>query len=107
VLNVFQVTGLDTDGKYFMEASPAKSGDFIEFFAEIDLLCALSTCPGGDLSTWGWGEGSGGNMKDVCRPIKVEMLRLNDESLLSAWQPPKQPNYKGNHGMKIPEGEDS
>jgi uncharacterized protein YcgI (DUF1989 family) len=49
VLNVFQVTGLDADGKYFMEASPAKPGDFIEFFAEIDLLCALSTCPGGSV----------------------------------------------------------
>lgn len=50
VLNVFQVTGLNGDGKYFMEASPAKKGDYIEFFAEQSLLMALSTCPGGDLS---------------------------------------------------------
>ena len=33
-----------------MRACPAKKGDCLEFFAEIDLLCALSTCPGGDLS---------------------------------------------------------
>ena len=33
-----------------MKACPAKKGDYLEFFAEIDLLCALSTCPGGDLS---------------------------------------------------------
>jgi uncharacterized protein YcgI (DUF1989 family) len=47
VLNVFQVTGLDEEGKYFMEACPAKECDYFEFFAEIDVLCALSTCPGG------------------------------------------------------------
>lgn len=53
-LNVFQVTGLDPDGCYFMEASSATLDSYIEFFAEQDLLCALSTCPEGDLSTWGW-----------------------------------------------------
>ena len=105
VLNVFQVTGLDKDGKYFMEASPAKKGDHIEFFAEMDLLCALSTCPGGDLSTWGWGEGSGGNMKDVCWPIKVEVFKLDDEKILTSWQQPERPKYKGLHGMSIPHGE--
>ena len=40
-----------------MKASPAKKGDFFEFFAEIDLLCAISTCPGGDLSIPLWGPG--------------------------------------------------
>ncbi|CAN9288434.1 unnamed protein product [Alternaria alternata] len=54
VLNVFQVTGLDSQGRYFMEASPATKDSFLTFFAEQDLLCALSTCPGGDLSRWGW-----------------------------------------------------
>lgn len=47
VLNVFQVTGLDENAKYFMETSPAKPGEYFEFFAEIDVLCALSACPGG------------------------------------------------------------
>jgi uncharacterized protein YcgI (DUF1989 family) len=47
VLNVFQVTGLDEEGKYFMETSPAKMGEYFEFFAEVDVLCALSACPGG------------------------------------------------------------
>lgn len=47
VLNVFQVTGLDEQGKYFMEASPARPEEYFEFFAEIDVLCALSACPGG------------------------------------------------------------
>ena len=47
VLNVFQVTGLDAKGRYFMEGSPATKESCLEFFAEADLLCALSTCPGG------------------------------------------------------------
>jgi uncharacterized protein len=34
-----------------MKASPVRPGDFIEFFAEIDLLVALSGCPGGDCGT--------------------------------------------------------
>jgi uncharacterized protein YcgI (DUF1989 family) len=49
VLNVFMCTGFTRDtGQYFMKATPARPGDFIEFFAEIDLLGALSACPGGD-----------------------------------------------------------
>ena len=42
-------TGFTRDThQYFMKASPVRPGDFIEFFAEIDLLGALSACPGGD-----------------------------------------------------------
>ena len=43
VLNVFQVTGLDGRGRYYMSPCPAESGDYIEFLAEQDLLMALST----------------------------------------------------------------
>ncbi len=46
VLNIFQCTGLNHDDMYFMKACPVQKGDYLEFFAEIDLLCALSTCPG-------------------------------------------------------------
>lgn len=111
VINVFQVTGLNGDGKYFMEASPAKKGDFIEFFAEQDVLIALSTCPGGDLSTWGWGEGGAGeegekkSMLDCCRPLKVETWSLVDRSVLGGWREPLPPDYGGLHGMKVPLGE--
>ena len=37
-----------TSHRYFMKASPVRPGDFIEFFAEIDLIGALSARPGGD-----------------------------------------------------------
>ena len=111
VLNVFQITGLDKDGKYFMEASPAKEGDYIEFFTEQPLLMALSTCPGGDLSTWEWGEGSSGeegerkSMLDCCRPLKVEVLNLKDENVLKGWTLPQPPAYRGRHGTIVPLGE--
>ena len=51
VLNVFMCTGfLRGTGRYFMKDSPVRHGDYLEFFAEIDLLGALSACPGGDCS---------------------------------------------------------
>ena len=65
VLNIFQVTGLDADGRYFMKASPARKGDYFEFLAEIDLLCAISTCPGGDLSVPLWGPEAGDPLADL------------------------------------------
>ncbi|KAJ4373420.1 hypothetical protein N0V83_003715 [Neocucurbitaria cava] len=115
VLNVFQVTGLDSQGRYFMEASPATKESFIDFFAEQDLLCALSTCPGGDLSAWGWhqadegaGDDSKPDMKSTCRPIKVEIWQLKDEfkeKVLKGWRNPERSQYEGVHGIDIPEGE--
>lgn len=103
VLNVFQVTGLNTEGRYFMETSPAVPGTNIEFFAEMDLLCALSTCPGGDLSAWGWAESE--NMTSTCRPIQVEVFELDESALLAVWKQPQPPDYQGMHGMSIPVGE--
>ena len=99
VLNVFQCTGLNRADKYFMRASPAKTGDHIEFFAEIDLLCALSTCPGGDLSVPLWGPDARDPI-DVCRPLGIEVHAL-DPALLEDWKPPEPPSYKGAHGMRL------
>ncbi|KAJ5217076.1 hypothetical protein N7468_010084 [Penicillium chermesinum] len=80
VLNVFQVTGLDEQGKYFMETSPAKAEEYFEFFAEVDVLCALSACPGGDLSNWGWDDKAGG-MGATCRPFGSGGVSVGRESL--------------------------
>ncbi|OLN97917.1 Uncharacterized protein C11D3.03c [Colletotrichum chlorophyti] len=107
VINIFQVTGLDEKGRYFMNPCPAQPGDHIEFLAEQDLLMALSTCPGGDLSLWGFGEDSEEEMIKCCRPLKVEVFRLEDEGLLErgGWKPAEVSQYAGRHGMKIPLGE--
>jgi uncharacterized protein YcgI (DUF1989 family) len=99
VLNVFQATGLNDSDKYFMKACPAKVGDYLEFFAEIDLLCALSTCPGGDLSVPLWGPDAKDPL-EVCRPLGIEIYAL-DDSLLRGWKPPAVAAYKGQHGMEL------
>ena len=100
VLNIFQVTGLDANGKYFMKASPAERGDFFEFFAEIDLLCALSTCPGGDLSIPLWGPEAGDPLP-TCRPLGVEVYAVAP-ALLTGWTPSQTASYGGHHGMAMP-----
>lgn len=111
VLNVFQVTGLDSQGRYFMEPSPATEHSSLTLFAEQDLLCALSTCPGGDLSAWGWSQADesgvedGRDMKSTCRPIRVEVLEVRDKGVLEGWKVPERSPYRGCHGMGIPGGE--
>jgi len=99
VLNVFQVTGLNDEDKYFMRASPAKVGDYLEFFAEIDLLCAISACPGGDLSVPLWGPEARDPL-EVCRPLGVEVHAL-DERVLKGWASPPVAAYRGAHGMRL------
>ncbi len=82
VLNVFMCTGFTGDThQYFMKASPVRPGDYIEFFAEIDLLCALSACPGGDCSA-----GHSDAAAD-CHPLQVEIHRPRDGGL-AGWKPP-------------------
>ena len=102
VLNVFQVTGLNDLGKYYMKPCPGKKGDFWEFFAEIDLLCAISACPSGDQSLPIWGpDSSDEKLVKICRPLGVEIYELEPE-LLKGWESPKIAAYKGLHGIKFP-----
>ncbi|KLU85755.1 meiotic chromosome segregation protein [Magnaporthiopsis poae ATCC 64411] len=107
VINLFQVTGLDDQGRYFMNPCPAEAGDYIELFAEQDLLLALSTCPGGDLSLWGFGAASEQEMIKCCRPLKVEVFEIQDKNFLAAqgWKPAERSKYAGAHGLGIPMGE--
>ncbi len=89
VVNVFMCTGYTRDtNEYFMKASPARPGDFIELFAEIDLLAALSTCPGGDCGA--------GHSSDTapCWPIQIEIYRPRKECLAN-WQPARSNGYGG------------
>ncbi|KAK5997757.1 hypothetical protein PT974_00115 [Cladobotryum mycophilum] len=107
VINLFQVTGLDEQGRYFMGPCPAEAGDSIEFLAEQDLLMALSTCPGGDLSLWGFGSDSEKEMIKCCRPLHVQVFQLEDKELLakSGWKPAQSSGYTGMHGVFSPQGE--
>lgn len=91
VLNVFMCTGFTHDThQYFMKASPVRPGDFLEFFAEIDLLGALSTCPGGDCSS------EHSSDKAACFPLKVEIYQA-DPGTLADWSPPEPSAYSRSH----------
>ena len=46
VLNVFILLVLQMIQNSFFKAIPARPGDYLEFFAETDLLGVLSACPG-------------------------------------------------------------
>ncbi|MGC0249842.1 urea carboxylase-associated family protein [Pseudactinotalea sp. Z1748] len=97
VLNVFQCTGLNDDDEYFMKSSPARNGDYFEFFAEIDLLAAVSTCPGGDLSVPMFGPDAG-DAESVCRPLGIEVHKAHT-GVLQGWEPPQPADYGGGHGL--------
>ena len=93
VLNVFMCTGFTHEKhQYFMKASPVRPGDYLEFFAEIDLLGALSTCPGGDCSA----EHSSDTA--TCYPLRVEIYRPEPKMLLR-WMPPEPSAYTRSHGV--------
>lgn len=92
VLNVFMCTGFTRDtGQYFMKASPVRPGDYLEFFAEIDVLGALSACPGGDCSA----EHSSDTA--ACYPLLVEVF-APQEGALGDWQSPPVNGYDRSHG---------
>lgn len=93
VMNVFMCTGFTNDTKqYFMKASPVKPGDYIEFFAEIALLGALSACPGGDCGS------SHSDDKTNCYPLLVEIFKPATTAL-NNWQPAAANGYDQTHGV--------
>ncbi|MBU2983529.1 DUF1989 domain-containing protein [Lentibacter algarum] len=92
VLNVFMCTGFTRNtGQYFMKASPVRPGDYLEFFAEIDLLGSLSACPGGDCSSEHTSDAA------ACYPLLVEMFSPVERAL-DGWESPKRSGYLGGHG---------
>ena len=92
VLNVFMCTGFTKKThQYFMKSSPVRPNDFIEFFAEIDLLGALSACPGGDCSS------SHSSDSAKCYPLKVEIYQPRIGTL-KHWVSPSLNKYSRSHG---------
>ncbi|MBS0256447.1 MAG: urea carboxylase-associated family protein [Proteobacteria bacterium] len=88
VLNVFMCTGFTRDThQYFMKASPVRPGDYLELFAEIDLIGALSACPGGDCSA------THSSDTAACYPLKVEIFRP-DMQVLEGWPWPERNAYR-------------
>ena len=93
VLNVFMLTGFTNDTKqYFMKSSPVRPGDYLEFFAETDLLGVLSACPGGDCGS----EHSSDIAK--CFPLKVSIWNV-DKKHLEGIKFSSLSKYNKNHGI--------
>ena len=92
VLNVFMCTGFTNDTKqYFMKASPSRKGDYLEFYAETNILGILSACPGGDCSE------SHSSDQAKCFPLKVSIWQnksANKKQFTSNIS-----NYNKNHGL--------
>lgn len=91
VMNVFMCTGFTLDThQYFMKASPVRPGDYIEYFAEMDLLGGLSACPGGNCGS------SHSDDSTPCYPLRVEILKPN--AAPSGWTPSRLNAYSRSHG---------
>ena len=102
VLNVFQVTGLNSDDQYFMRACPAKPGDHLEFFAEIDLLCAhlrlsrrrsVGAAMGARRARPAGGVPAAGRRSLRARPAAAD-----------GWKSPEVATYRGAHGLHVEQG---
>ena len=94
VVNVFMCTGFTPDtGQYFMKASPVRPGDAFELRAEIELLGALSACPGGDCGRTHSDDAA------ACFPLHVEILRPSIAAL-AAHREPAPSAYGGAHGRR-------
>lgn len=72
-----------------MKASPVRPGDYITFYAEIDLLGVLSACPGGDCGA--------DHSSDIaaCYPLLVEVFNGEPPE---GWSQPKINPYDRTHG---------
>ena len=93
VLNVFMCTGFTRDtGQYFMKESPVKPGDYLEFFAEIDLIVGLSACPGGNCAS----EHSSDQAN--CYPLEIEIFSVDPNKLIG-WQKATINQYDRSHGL--------
>ena len=92
VLNVFMCTGFTNDTKqYFMKASPSRKGDYLEFYAETNILGILSACPGGDCSE------SHSSDQAKCFPLKVSIWQ-NKSGIKNQFTSDVS-NYNKNHGL--------
>ena len=90
VMNVFMCTGFTRErGEYFMKASPVRPGDHIDFLAEIELLGALSACPGGDCSA------THSSDEAACFPLLVEVFEGEPPE---GWRIPDRNAYDRSHG---------
>jgi len=89
-INLFQKAYLDmTHGKIWVLPSDAKAGDYVEFFAEFNLLIAVSVCP--------FGDGIANPLADnyALRPLRVQVHETGIEPRQFAIWTDWKPTWKG------------
>jgi uncharacterized protein YcgI (DUF1989 family) len=92
VMNVFMCTGFLRDThQYFMKASPVRPGDYLELYADIDLVVGLSACPGGDCGS----EHSSDTAR--CYPLLIEIY-ADDNALAGNSDLANKSSYDRSHG---------
>jgi len=75
-INLFQKTHFEPDGSHPVEPSDARAGNYVEFYAEIDALMAVSICPSGT-GTYHWRDAE----KDTISPLGIEIYETGIEPL--------------------------
>lgn len=79
-MNLFQMSGIEPlTGDYVFLPPEYEPGDYLEFYAEIPLLVAVSVCPAGDGGAVG--DGNLGGPDVVLSPIGVEIYDSGIEPL--------------------------
>ncbi|MCH7997282.1 MAG: urea carboxylase-associated family protein [Chloroflexi bacterium] len=86
-VNLFQkMRPVPGSGKIQAALSESKQGDYIEFYAEIDLLAAVTVCPNGDNTRYYSVPG-----KDLVRPLAIEIydtgVQPRDFPRWADWRP--------------------
>jgi len=66
-----------------------RPGDHLDFIAEIDVIGALSACPGGDCGAVHSSD------EAACHPLMIEVF---DCAATPGWQSPPRNRYEGGHG---------
>jgi uncharacterized protein YcgI (DUF1989 family) len=86
-INVHQKVRVDTQsGKLFGSRTTSQKGDYIEFYANIDLLVAVSVCPNGDGVE---------HQAAMVRPIAIEIYDTSTEPPGFPGWTDWRPNWKG------------
>ncbi|MGH7267410.1 MAG: DUF1989 domain-containing protein [Candidatus Rokuibacteriota bacterium] len=88
-------------GKILAALSQSKTGDYIEFYAEIDLLVAVTVCPNGDNTRYYSVPG-----EDVVRPLRIEVyetgIRPHSFPAWTDWRPSWRGRWVPSHAGTSP-----
>lgn len=94
VFSAFRCSGFTKEkGVFFVKPSPARKSDYIDLFAHVNVIIALSACRQGDFST-SCGDRAA---EPTCYPLVVETYQI-PMSALEGWSTPAVSSYSGTHG---------